>query len=66
MPSTSIRRFAYDPATGTLSVWFVTSGRRYDYVDVPPTVAEGFRRAVSKGRYFNAVIRDRYDFRLVA
>ena len=62
MPSTSIRRFEYDEAARILSVWFVASGRRYDYRDVPPHVAGDFRRAFSKGRYFNARIRDRYPF----
>ncbi|TIM63036.1 MAG: KTSC domain-containing protein, partial [Mesorhizobium sp.] len=27
MPSTSIKKTKYDPAKGTLSVWFVTSGK---------------------------------------
>lgn len=45
-----------------LSVWFVASGRRYDYRGVPPEVAGDFRRAFSKGRFFNARIRDRYPF----
>lgn len=62
MPSTSIRRFEYDEAARILSVWFVASGRRYDYRDVPPEVAGEFRRAFSKGRFFNARIRDRYPF----
>lgn len=62
MPSTSIRHFEYDEAARILSVWFVASGRRYDYRDVPPDVAGDFRRAFSKGRFFNARIRDRYPF----
>ena len=66
MPSTSISRIAYDPDTEVLSVWFVGSGRQYDYLDVPRHAAEAFRRAFAKGRHFNAFIRDRYDFKLVA
>lgn len=31
MPSTSIRKTEYDPQTKVLSVWFVASGKRYDY-----------------------------------
>jgi hypothetical protein len=65
MPSTSIRKAHYDRQTRTLSVWFVTSGRRYDYEGVPPKLYEAFRRAFSKGRFFNAYIRDRYKYRLV-
>ncbi len=59
MPSSVIRGFAYDPAEQRLDITFVT-GRRYAYHDVPPEVAEGMRRAFSKGEYFNAAIRDKY------
>lgn len=62
MPSTSIRRFEYDEAARVLSVWFVASGRRYDYRGVPSEVALDFRHAFSKGRFFNARIRDHYPF----
>jgi hypothetical protein len=56
MPSTVIRRFAYDPADEALDVEFV-SGRRYRYRPVPEDVARRFREAFSKGRFFNAHIR---------
>lgn len=65
MPSTSIKRFTYDEESRILSVWFLASGKRYDYLGVPPQVFAGFERAVSKGRYFNTFIRDRYEYRLV-
>ena len=61
MPSTVIRRFSYDPAARALDVTFVT-GRRYRYAPVPEEAVERFRAAFSKGRYFNARIRDRYPF----
>ena len=61
MPSTVIRRFTYDPPTGGLVVEFV-SGRRYRYAQVPVEVADRFRTAFSKGRFFNACIRDAYAF----
>jgi len=61
MPSTVIRRFDYDPASEALDVEFV-SGRRYRYAGVPQEVAAAFRAALSKGRYFNAHIRDDYSF----
>ena len=38
MPSTLIRKTAYDPNTRVLSVWFVASGKRYDYEAVPPEI----------------------------
>ena len=59
MPSTVIRRFAYDAPSATLAVEFV-SGRRYRYRQVPAEVAAGFRAAFSRGRFFNARIRDAY------
>jgi lysyl-tRNA synthetase class 2 len=59
MPSTVIRRFAYDPATQALAVEFISS-RRYLYHDVPDEVATDFRGAFSKGRFFNARIRDQF------
>ena len=61
MPSTVIRRFDYDPAAQALDVEFV-SGRRYRYHAVPEEVAERFRGAFSKGRFFNTRIRDHYAF----
>jgi lysyl-tRNA synthetase class 2 len=59
MPSTVIRRFDYSPVARALDVEFV-SGRRYRYADVSAEVAEAFRAASSKGRFFNARIRERY------
>jgi hypothetical protein len=62
MPSTVIADMAYDPATQTLSVWFRPSGRRYDYFEVPTVTYDALRRSPSKGRYFNAHIRDEFEF----
>ncbi|RWQ28590.1 MAG: KTSC domain-containing protein, partial [Mesorhizobium sp.] len=31
MPSTSIRKTEYDPERKVLSVWFVASGKRYEF-----------------------------------
>lgn len=59
MPSTVIRRFDYDPRAQALDVEFV-GGRRYRYAGVPDEVAAAFREAFSKGRFFNARIRDHY------
>jgi hypothetical protein len=66
MPSSSIRKTEYDPETRVLSVWFVASGKRYDYESVPPETYASFRRAFSKGRFFNDHIRDHFRYRLVA
>lgn len=62
MPSTVIRNSRYDAERRVLSIWFVPSGKRYDYRDVPPAIYEAFRGATSKGRYFNRHIRDHYAF----
>ena len=59
MPSTVVRRFDYHPAARALDVEFV-SGRRYRYSGVSEQVAQAFREAFAKGRFFNARIRDRY------
>lgn len=65
MPSTVIRAARFDPDTGVLDIIF-TTGRRYLYRDVPADEAERFAAAFSKGRYFNARIRDRYAFTEIA
>lgn len=61
MPSSVIRSFTYDDENHRLDVDFVT-GRRYSYFDVPPAIAAGMRRAISKGQYFNRRVRDRFRF----
>ena len=60
MPSMVIRTFDYDPSTRALDIEFV-SGRRYRYGAVPTDVAQAFRDAFAKGRFFNAHIRDNYQ-----
>ena len=62
MPSSVIHAFDYDADHAALDVTFV-SGRRYRYYHVPPMLAERFRRAPSKGQFFNMRIRDRFAFR---
>lgn len=61
MPSTVIRRFDYHAEQQALDVQFVT-GRRYRYRAVPPEVVDAFRAAFSKGRFFNAHIRDHFTY----
>ena len=65
MPSTIIRAFDYRPEARELEVLF-TTGRRYVYSGVPEREAAALRAAFSKGRYFNARIRDRYACREVS
>ena len=65
MPSTVIRSFDYHPASAALDIEF-TSGRRYRYSAVPAEVAEAFRAAFSRGRFFNERIRDAFACRALA
>lgn len=60
--STVIRSAWYRPSRQELDLLFV-SGRRYIYSDVPIAIAEGFAEAESKGRYYNAEIRNRFACR---
>jgi hypothetical protein len=64
MPSSVIRRFAYDQSEGELWVEF-TTGRKYVYSNIPEEVASAFRSAFAKGVYFNSRIRDRFPHREV-
>jgi lysyl-tRNA synthetase class 2 len=61
MTSSAIRGAWYLPNRRQLDLLF-TSGRRYRYSDVPSHIATGFAQAMSKGRFYNAEIRDKYAF----
>lgn len=61
MPSSVIRDHHYRAEESELDILF-TTGRRYIYHRVPPEVADKLSSAFSKGRYFNAHIRDHYDY----
>ena len=63
--SSVIRRVTYDDATHALAIGFA-NGRTYRYLDVPKTEYEKLLEAESKGSFFNARIRDSYDFQFVA
>ncbi len=65
VPSRLIRRVSYDLQSRTLSVWLVTSENRYDYQNVPASIHAAFRRAFSKGRFFNTHIRSQFEYRVV-
>ncbi len=64
MPSTAIKQIVYLPDDRELDVTFVGSNRTYTYFGVEPEVHEDFVHAMSKGQFFNARIRDCYEFRL--
>lgn len=59
--STAIQAIDYDETHDKLFVRFV-SGERYLYVGVPGEVCRSFLDADSKGRFFQAEIRDCYPY----
>lgn len=59
--SSAIDAIAYDRLRRRLQVTFV-SGERYAYRGVPGEVHRAFVEADSKGRFFQAQIRDRYPY----
>lgn len=61
LDSTSIAAVRYDARRELLDIRF-TSDRVYRYEGVPEFVYRALLRADSKGRYFNEVIRDRYEY----
>lgn len=58
--SSAIKRAEYDPISRRLKIWFPDGGP-YDFCGVPQHVYEGLCTATSKGSYYNAHIRDRYQ-----
>lgn len=57
--SSSVRSIGYDARTKTLEVQF-NSGGVYRYAPVPDEVWLAFRRAPSKGQFFQAHVRDQF------
>jgi hypothetical protein len=60
--SSALEQVSYDQAAHTLRATFRDSGRTYVYRRVPQEVYDGLIFADSLGAYFNAHVRDRYDF----
>jgi hypothetical protein len=60
--SSIIRGAWYLPDRQQLDLLF-TSGRRYRYSQVPSEIAQGLVAAPSKGRFYNASIRNRFPCR---
>lgn len=59
MTHPAIRGAWYLPNRRQLDLMF-GSGRRYRYANVPAHVAQRFADAMSKGRFYNNEIRDRF------
>ena len=62
--SSMMRSAGYDEALAVLEIEFVT-GHVYRYHAVPRRDWQGLMDAESKGRYFEAYIRDKYPMRRV-
>ncbi|MGM9475606.1 KTSC domain-containing protein [Pedobacter sp. GSP4] len=61
MPSSVINHFSYDEHTKSLKITFVT-GMVYRYQDVPEKTYKMLKASISKGRYFNRYIKEKFKF----
>jgi hypothetical protein len=61
MPSSVINHYHYDDKSHTLIITFVT-GMVYKYLGVPERVYKLFKASISKGKYFNYHIKDKFEF----
>jgi hypothetical protein len=57
--SSVVRWYGFDLETGALEIEFV-SGSQYRYSGLPKETLEAFEAAPSKGRFFDAHIRERF------
>ncbi|TCZ88385.1 KTSC domain-containing protein [Lysobacter sp. N42] len=64
LESEALASVGYDPARHVLEVEF-TSGRVYQYFDVPEHEVRRLLEAPSQGAYFSERLRDRYRYELV-
>jgi len=60
--SSALTNVTYNKDTRELDIRFV-NGRTYRYSNVPSEIYEFLLKAESKGAFFNAQIRDKYDDR---
>lgn len=59
--SSSIASVGYNPESETLEVEFVSSGRVYEYYNVPEFMFDRLLEAPSVGIFFNVEIRNHYS-----
>ncbi len=64
MPSSVVAAMIYDGKTARLRVVFA-SGAIYEYKKVPAAVYTAMKRAASKGRFLNNIIKQQYSFRRI-
>jgi hypothetical protein len=60
--STCVGELSYDGEARTLFIRFVTSGKVYFYLGVPEDVWLAQISASSKGKSFNATLREKYHY----
>jgi hypothetical protein len=61
MPSAVIAEYAYNTASGTLTVRY-HSGKVYNYLNVPEKIFKEMRATMVKGIFFNRFIKGKYPF----
>ncbi|MCC0036839.1 MAG: KTSC domain-containing protein [Hoeflea sp.] len=59
--SSSLASVGYNSDSETLEVEFVSTGKVYEYYNVPQFVYDRLMEAPSIGQYFNAEIRNAYS-----
>lgn len=62
--SSELQAVAYDDQGLILEIEF-RNGRIYRYQPVPESIYRALMAAESKGRFFNALIRDKYSYQRV-
>jgi hypothetical protein len=62
--SSELHAIKYDDKTLVLEIHF-RNGRMYRYTAVPESIYRALLAAESKGRFFNALIRDKYPYQRV-
>ena len=59
--SSNVKAVGYDEPAQTLEVEFL-NGRVYQYYGVPESMHSQFMKAPSKGKFFNAYIKNHYPY----
>lgn len=62
--SSAIVTVCYSYDSKTLLISFI-SGLQYEYKDVPADIYLSFKYSDSLGKYFNKVIKHKYDFNII-
>ncbi|MEX1364290.1 MAG: KTSC domain-containing protein [Nannocystaceae bacterium] len=63
--STALASVGYDPRRRVLEIEFRSSGKVYEYLDVPETMHAWLMRVPDKGGLFNRMIEGKFEFRRV-